>query len=310
MPESLEFRLVDAFAVSAYSGNVAGVILNADGLTDDQMVAIAREFNASETTFVLEPTTRDAGVRFRWFTPGCEVDFCGHATLGGVHALLQAGRFSHALKEPGTLLPIESKSGILTVRVEMHGDSQEDFTIWLDMPHCEPKEKPVVVPAIIKQLRLTEDDVDPVIPAIRTQDDDVILALKNLPTLLGLHPPMTELGRYCKKNGIRGVCVATTNVLSAATAVQSRFFAPAVGIDEDPVTGSVHGPLGLHLVKSGIVKMKDGTADFHCAQAKSGGRAGVVRVVVTQSAGGETHVRIGGRCVTTASGTLRELPAK
>jgi len=308
MPESLEFRLVDAFALSAYSGNVAGVILNADGLTDDQMVAIAREFNASETTFILEPTTRDAGVRFRWFTPGCEVDFCGHATLAGVQALLQAGRFSHALKEPGTLLPIESNAGILTVRVEMHDEPQEGYTIWLDMPHCEPKEQPVVVPAIIRKLGLSEDDVDPAIRAIRTRDDDVILAVKNLPTLLGLRPPMTELGRYCEKNRIRGVCVTTTNVLSAATAVQSRFFAPAVGIDEDPVTGSVHGPLGLHLVESGIVKLEGGVADFHCAQAKAGGRAGLVRVVVTQSAGGEKHVRIGGRCVTTASGTLHELP--
>src|SRR6266404_6667615 len=93
----LEFRLVDAFALSPYSGNVAGVILTADGLTDRQMQLIAAEFNASETTFILPATRPDAAVRFRWFSPGCEVNFCGHATLGGVHALLETGRFTREL---------------------------------------------------------------------------------------------------------------------------------------------------------------------------------------------------------------------
>ncbi|HVP13468.1 MAG TPA: PhzF family phenazine biosynthesis protein [Phycisphaerae bacterium] len=309
MPENLEFKLVDAFAISPYSGNVAGVILKADGLSDRQMQLIAREFNASETTFILEPTVRDAAVRFRWFTPGCEVGFCGHATLGAVHALLETGRFAHALKEPGTVLPIETKSGVLTIRTERHGD-QGAYTIWLDMPHCEPKRGPVVVPTLAKYLNLPVEAVDPAIPAIRTQDDDVILGVRELPTLLGLQPSMAELARYCSKERIRGVCVTTTNVLSAATAVQSRFFAPAAGVDEDPVTGSVHGPLGLHLVNSGLVPMVGGTADFLCAQAKGGGSAGVVRVVVTDTASGKRHVRIGGRCVTTASGILERLPTE
>jgi PhzF family phenazine biosynthesis protein len=310
MVEALEFKLVDAFAVSPYTGNVAGVILKADGLTDAQMQAIAREFNASETVFILEPSSREASVRFRWFTPGCEVDFCGHATLGRVHGLLEAGRFAHALKEPGTVLPIESKAGILTVRIEAPPSPDQPYSIWLDMPNCEPKAQPVVVPPLAKHLGLPNDAVDPAVPPIRTQDDDVILGIKDLQTLLGLTPSMAELGRYCRKQRIRGVCVTTTNVLSAATAVQSRFFAPACGVDEDPVTGSVHGPLGLHVVNSGIVELQAGTADFLCAQAKAGGRAGVVRVVVTRSAGGELSVRIGGACVTTASGTLQRLPGE
>jgi PhzF family phenazine biosynthesis protein len=309
MPQNLEFKLVDAFAVSPYSGNVAGVILQADGLTDRQMQLIAREFNASETTFILEPTVRDAAVKFRWFTPGCEVGFCGHATLGAVHALLETGRFAHALKEPGTVLPIETKSGVLTIRTESHAEKGA-YTIWLDMPHCEPKRGTVVVPYLAKYLNLPLDAVDPAIPAIRTQDDDVILGIRDLPTLLSLEPSMADLARYCRKERIRGVCVTTTNVLSAATAVQSRFFAPAAGIDEDPVTGSVHGPLGLHLVTSGIIPLMGGTADFFCAQAKGGGSAGVVRLVVTESTSGIRHVRIGGRCVTTATGVLNLLPAE
>jgi PhzF family phenazine biosynthesis protein len=309
MPDNLEFKLVDVFALSPYSGNVAGVVLDAGALTDKQMRAIAAEFNASETTFILPPTTGDAAVRFRWFTPACEVDFCGHATLGGAHALFESGRFTHALREPGTVLPIECKAGILSLRTEEHPNPDMPYTIWLDMPHSEAANEAVIVPTLAHRLGLAEDAIDPAIPAIRTRDNDVILAVQNLQTLLQLQPPMAELARYCAKNRIRGVLVTTRNVLSAATVVQSRFFAPAAGVDEDPVTGSVHGPLGLHLVNSGVVPMVGGRVDFYCAQAKAGGRAGLVRVVVTQSGEhDEKHVRIGGSCVTTASGTLHELP--
>ncbi len=327
MPEQLEFKLVDAFARVAYSGNVAAVVLDADVLSDSQMRAIAAEFHASETTFVLRPTSRDAAVRFRWFTPDCEVDFCGHATLAAVHALLEEGRFTHTLDQPGTILPIDSRSGILTVRTERlmsrpqataaPGEIEANIrltepsrpmTLWLDMPRCEPKKSRVILPPLLQYLNLGADMIDSAIPPIRTQDDDIIVAVTNLPDLLELQPVMSDLARYCRKEGIRGVLVTTTNVLTPATVVQSRFFAPAVGIDEDPVTGSVHGPLGLHLVNSGIVSMIDGRADFHCAQAKAGGRAGLVRVVVTQDREDRKHVRIGGVCMTTAAGVLQRLP--
>lgn len=309
MPDIYEFRLVDAFALSPYSGNVAGVILDADGLSDRQMQAVAAEFNASETTFILPPTTRDAAVRFRWFTPGCEVNFCGHATLGGVHALLESGRFVHVLREPGTVLPIETRAGTLTVRTELHPKPDGPYTIWLDMPHCEPKKAAVVLPPLVRKLGLPDDAVDMSIPPVRTQDDDVILAVNSLSALLELQPPMAELARHCRDQRIRGVMVTTRHALSTATAAQSRFFAPASGVDEDPVTGSAHGPLGLHLVNCGVVPLTNGKADFLCAQAKGGGRAGVVRVVVTRGgAGDETQVRIGGSCITTAGGTLVSLP--
>jgi len=334
MTTELEFKLVDAFALSPFTGNVAGVILRADGLMDRQMLAVASELGASETAFVLEPTDREAAIRLRWFTPGSEVDFCGHATLAAVHALLEAGRFSHGLAEPGTILPIETKTGVLTVRTERNAapkpaveqspvdrssppgagapaESPERMlpdTIWLDMPHCEPAREPVNVPAVARPLGLDPSALDPALPPIRTQDADVILAVRDLPVLLGLQPQMTELGRTCRRSRIRGVCVTTTNVLSSATAVQSRFFAPAAGIDEDPVTGSVHGPLGLHLVRSGVVPMSGGRADFFCAQARAGGRAGLVRVIVSGSEEDGRKVRIGGRCVTTTGGTLRRPP--
>lgn len=309
MADTLAFKLVDAFTRSPYGGNVAGVVFDADGLDDRQMQAIAAEFNASETTFILKPESRDAALRFRWFTPGCEVGFCGHATLAGVHALLEDGRFAGAFREPGTILPIETRSGILTVRVE-RGAAGQPATIWLDTPHNEPKAQPVILPPLLHHLGLPGDVVDPALPAIRTHDDDVIVAVRELPVLLAMTPNMGELAAHCRRERLRGVMVTTTRTLSAAVVAQSRFFAPAAGIDEDPVTGSAHGPLGLHLVRSGVVGLMNGRADFHCAQAKAGGRAGLVRVVVTQDNEQTWFVRVGGTCVTTASGMLVALPMR
>jgi trans-2,3-dihydro-3-hydroxyanthranilate isomerase len=304
MPREYEFLLVDAFSRSAFSGNVAGVILDARELSDQQMQSIASEFNASETTFVLPPTTGDAAIRFRWFTPGVEVRFCGHATIAGVHALRETDRLPRWVDEDEPVLRIETLSGIVPARIEESPDLAQPCTVWLDMPHCAPKKIPVNITMVCKNLGITPGDLDPEFPAFRTGDDDIMLAVRSIQTLLEMQPPMGELKRYCEQNRLRGVFVTTRQTLSKAVVVQSRFFAPAAGIDEDPVTGSAHGPLGLHLVEHGIVHMNDGRADFHCAQAKAGGRAGLVRVVVSESHDGSKSVRIGGTCITTTRGTI------
>jgi len=306
MDDGLAFRLVDAFTLTPYAGNVAGVILRADGLSDEQMQAIAAEFNASETTFVLPATTDGGDVRFRWFTPGCEVRFCGHATLAGVHAVLEAGRFAEVQARPGTALRVETRTGILSLCVEPQGDAVPS-TIWLDMPPVRFSKTPVAPPVMARHLGVSPNAFDPELPAVRTEDD-VMLAVRDLGTLLEMQPPMADLKRYCEKERIRGVFVTCRETLSRATVVQSRFFAPAAGVDEDPVTGSAHGPLGVYLVEHGVVELVDGRADFYCGQSKAGGRAGLVRVVVTER-DGERQVRIGGSCVTTARGRLARLPA-
>jgi len=304
------FQLVDAFAASAYSGNVAGVVLDADGLSDRQMQAIAAELNASETTFVLNPTVADAGLRFRWFTPACEVNFCGHATLAGVHALLESNRVPAG--SPGedafAFPPLETRSGILSVAIQRSATHAGPPTLWLDMPHCEPLRDPVNVPTVCRHLGLDPGLLDPVFRPITTADRDVMLAVRDITTLLGLTPAMGDLSRYCKGERLRGVFVTTTAALTRGVAAHSRFFAPAFGVDEDPVTGSAHGPLGLHLVRCGIVPAIDGRAEFLCSQSKAGVRSGTVRVIVDLTADRTPRVCIGGACVTTARGTLAELP--
>ncbi|MEE8170819.1 MAG: PhzF family phenazine biosynthesis protein, partial [Phycisphaerae bacterium] len=256
----LDYRVVDAFTWEAYSGNPAGVVLDARELNDLQMQRIAREINAAETTFVLPADGTDAAVRFRWFTPGCEVDFCGHATLAAVHALIEDGRFSHLMQEPGIVLPVACRIGTLTVRTEFQGDDRAKTLYWLDVPDTELQRAPVSAEAVLPHLGASPDDLARRLPIVMTRDRDLIIGIAELACLLQLQPDFQKLGDFCRKQRVRGVCVTTPQTLTPTVAFHSRFFAPAFGVNEDPVTGSLHGPLAVHHVRCGTFSLVNGRA--------------------------------------------------
>ncbi len=118
MPNSIRYWVIDSFANGRYSGNPAGVVLEADALNDEQKQAIAREINASETAFVSRTNDLHRSPLVRWFTPACEVEFCGHATLAAAHALYDCGALSvkHDSVEP--TVRFESSAGVLALRAE------------------------------------------------------------------------------------------------------------------------------------------------------------------------------------------------
>jgi trans-2,3-dihydro-3-hydroxyanthranilate isomerase len=302
MPD-VPFAIIDAFTAEPFAGNRAGVVLDADELSDEQMQTIAAELNCSETAFVLRPSGQ-AAVRIRWFTPAVEVDLCGHATLAAVYALMRAGRFTHLLKPPGSILPIETRSGVLSVRTQRSDEEGLPTLIWLDLPDPRLRTKAINVLVLSRLLGIDSGDIDSRHPICQSSADDLIVMIKELSCLLGMQPRFAELGEFCRQNGLRAACVTTTNTLSKAVVAHSRFFAPAVGIDEDPVTGSVHGALGVYLVEQKLVPIVDGKAVMLCAQGAAGGRAGNVYVVVDQDKSGAMRVRIGGACAHTVSGTL------
>ena len=158
--------IIDAFTSEPCAGNSAGVIVDADGLTDLQMQAIAREINSAETTFITQPVDSSALVNFRWFTPAREVEFCGHATLAGVHALLETGRFKPPIGGGDATLRIETRfRGIVSIRVEQPADSRRKHSIWIDMP--PPTLRPCHLP-IAEVVGLVGGDrsvLDPELPA-------------------------------------------------------------------------------------------------------------------------------------------------
>jgi PhzF family phenazine biosynthesis protein len=297
------YFVIDAFASDRFTGNPAAIVLDADSLDEKTMQRVAAEFNLSETTFALSPRGPhgNPAVRFRWFTPTTEVRMCGHATVAGVHALLEAGRLRH--EQPSTELRIETKAGTLTAFVEAIPGSDAERMIWLALPDASltPYAFDGLDWSVVPPL---SDHRDFELPAVRTQDDDLIVFVHDVAALNELRPDFRRLADMLTAGSLRGLCVATVRTLTPSIHVQSRFFSPHYGIDEDPVTGSVHGPLAAYLVERGIVALHNGLAGLTCVQGIPGGRTGLLHALVQPHAGGRANVRIGGRAVTTMTGTV------
>jgi PhzF family phenazine biosynthesis protein len=303
MADTVQFRLVDAFAEQAFTGNPAGVVLDADELSERQMQAIAREVNASETAFLSGANDLHNPPRLRWFTPTAEVGFCGHATLATAHAWSELLGFRALLGRSEPKIEFETAAGVLTLTPEIISEREERLVWWLAMPDPSLKPDRTNPMKMTRLLGLTMDDLEPAAPIMRTRDDDVILLIRSWKALVEMKPDFQTLVELSEQNRIRGFCVATRETLSDFAHVASRFFAPAVGINEDPVTGSVHGPLAVFLTVNELVPMTSSRAALTCLQGQPGGRGGVVRALVEPSSNGY-RVSVGGICHTTIRGDM------
>lgn len=207
---------VDAFTSRPFAGNPAAVCVLALQRDDEWMQNVAREMNLSETAFVLRETTADAWA-LRWFTPVAEVDLCGHATLATAHVLFEDG---HAPLHAE--IRFSTRSGTLTAR-------SDGGRIVMDFPAMPPAAAPAT-PGLLEALGL-----DASIPTfIGRNASDWIVALADAEQVRALAPDFLRLAAI----DARGVIVTAPG--DATCDFVSRFFAPAVGVPEDPVTGSAH----------------------------------------------------------------------
>ncbi len=202
---------VDAFTDQVFSGNPAAVIPLKEWPDTEILQKIAAENNLSETAYFKKQES--GSFKIRWFTPLTEVDLCGHATLASAHVL-----FNHLGFSEGQIR-FDSNSGELTVR-------KEENVYWMDFPANPPK--PIPVPKLIPEAIGT-------IPIYCGVNTDLLVLVQDQETIRNLKPDLLIL----KKMEVRGVIVTAVCIDGEADFV-SRFFGPAVGVDEDPVTGSAH----------------------------------------------------------------------
>jgi len=205
----LKIYQIDAFAEKVFEGNPAAVIPLQNWLPDEIMQKIALENNLSETAFFVSVET---GFHIRWFTPVAEVDLCGHATLATAHVL-----FNH-LNYAENEISFQSRSGILKVK-------KERDLIVLDFPASKISE--IEIPENLK----STFNIQP-IKCIKGRDD-LMLFFENEEDITNLKPDFQKI----IQSKTRGVIVTAK---SEKYDFVSRFFAPAVGVNEDPVTGSAH----------------------------------------------------------------------
>jgi len=208
----MEIYQVDAFSDSLFSGNPAAIIPLKKWLNSDDMQQIASENNLSETAFFVKDKVDE--FKIRWFTPETEVDLCGHATLATAHVL-----YEHLEFDDTKTINFHSHSGRLTVE-------KVDDMYWLNFPSKPPKavSPPKLLPEAIGTI--------PVYTGVNT---DLLVLVENETMVRKMSPDLVIL----KRLDVRGVIVTARSDDKHFDFV-SRFFAPAVGVPEDPVTGSAH----------------------------------------------------------------------
>jgi PhzF family phenazine biosynthesis protein len=254
---------VDAFTAKPFAGNPAAVCILPQPMDEQWMQNVAREMNLSETAFLLRQAD---GFQLRWFTPAVEVDLCGHATLASAHTLWEKGDL-----KPNEQARFFTRSGILTA--ERQGDWIEmDFPAKPEESASEPERLAQALGVQIKYLGKNQFDY-----LVEVDLEEIVRNLK---------PDFTRLGTL----PVRGVMVTSLSSSPGYDFV-SRFFAPRVGVNEDPVTGSAHcclGPFwGNRLHKNELVAYQ------------ASPRGGVIKIRLMGS-----RVILGGQAVTVLRGEL------
>jgi trans-2,3-dihydro-3-hydroxyanthranilate isomerase len=295
-----KLRHVNAFTAKRFGGNPAGVVPEAAGLDPETMQAIAREMNLSETAFVLPATVRGADLQIRWFTPTSEVPLCGHATIASFHVLSEEGM--HGMRRSGMYrFRVQTRSGVLRVVV----DRQFSGTvIEFQLPFPKFKVLSKLSPLLLKAIGAQKRDLDLRLPIVK--ESYLYLPVEKRYRLWSMVPDMAALEEACRKLKVLGVCVLTLDTVESSSAVHSRFFAPSVGVPEDPVTGSANGPLGIYLHQFAMHRgiplpslwLPDGRIEYIGEQGDVMKRSGRVKIRLEAGPRKLKSVAIAGEAVT------------
>jgi len=300
------FRQVDVFTSTPYLGNPLAVVLDGSGLSDDEMQRFARWTNLSETTFILPPTQAGADYRVRIFTPGGELPFAGHPTLGSCHAWLEAGG------QPKHKDMIVQECAVGLVNIRRHG-VQLAFAA---PPLTRSTPEAALLARVAAALGI---ETRQILAAQLLNNGPVFLGLllDKPDTVLGLEPDHLALKTMKQKVGVAAVMptpeapvlIARSNREARAFAdhaddhpesappdLEVRGFVAPSGVNEDPVTGSLNASLAQWLMADGYMPDR-----YVASQGTCLGRAG--RVHLVRDASGQ--VWVGGQVVTCVDGVVR-----
>ncbi len=277
------FKQVDVFTATPYFGNPVAVVLDGDGLDTAAMQRFAQWTNLSETTFLLPPTQAGADYRVRIFTPGGELPFAGHPTLGSCHAWLEAGG------KPAQSDFVVQECAIGLVRIRRNGNK----LAFAAPPLKRSNPSPAVLAQVAGALGLKAKQVI----ASQVLDNGPVwhgLLVDSAQTVLSLDPDHAQLKALGYKAGVVNVGVAAAGESEPGVVV--RAFAAPIGVNEDPVTGSFNASLAQWLMGEGLAPER-----YLASQGERLGRAG--RVYVERDAQGQ--VWVGGESVSCISGQVR-----
>ena len=266
----------DSFSNKKFFGNPAGVVYKADGLAEVDMQRIARELNNSETAFIFSSDSKEYDVHVRFFTPLREVPICGHATIAAHYVIALENNYKEK-----TCIRQKTGAGILPVEIEPIDNSYNvimtqgkvEFGDIIDGKNLD---------RLVSALGIDNDDLIKEAPVqiVSTGHSKVMIGIKDYKQLHNLRPDMKELNKLSDIINCNGYFVFTFDSKEKDILLKGRMFAPAIGIEEDPVTGNANGPVGAYIVKYNLVKIENDNLNFSAKQGMSIDREGTINVNV------------------------------
>ena len=289
----LAYEIVDVFTDRPFTGNPLAVVLGADGLSTEQLQALAREFHLSETTFVLPVSAPGATYRVRIFTPETELPFAGHPSVGTAVTLARQGAFG--LGDSGvTEVVQECGAGLLPIQVYADGRA----TLTGDTPTLGPELDPA---PLLEVVGLTAADLAG--PPPRTAGCGLAW------TFLSVRPDaVTRAGLNAdaaRRNGVEEVVVFAWD--AARSTSHARAFVPGSGVPEDPATGSAALGFGVYAVASGLLP-GEGRSSYVIHQGAELHRPSTLECTVTAAAGAAVGATVTGTVVPIATGEIAVPP--
>ena len=293
------YHTTDVFTTSPFGGNPLAVLPDARGLTDEQMISIAREFNYSESVFVFPPVNAANTRRVRIFTPGAELPFAGHPTVGTAFVLAATGEIE--LTGDETRIIFEEEVGPVGVLIK--SDMGKPYFAQLTAAK---------IPAMINDkydagtladiISLRVEDVATGTLAIEAWSAGVpflFVPVKSREALARSRVRMDAWERTLKDSVAPEIFVFA---IEDDDVIRARMFAPTLGISEDPATGGAVTALGGYLARRSAVR--DGMLRYSVHQGVEMGRPSLLELEVDVAQGGVSAVRVGGASVLVSSGTL------
>ncbi len=241
---------VDAFTDKLFGGNPAAVVFNAESLSDIEMKQITREMNLSETAFILP--SEIGNFCLRYFTPsGNEIKFCGHATVGALHAIASENEFG--ITKAGTYpLKVETNSGLMDMLVDYK--KENEISIQFNSPEIDLVIDKYSHEVNGEALGIDIQLIDKSVPVMRDRTNNyVYLKVKSLKDLERINYDVKKAYDFAFKDGTIIFCIMVNETFDKKNQIHSRCFAPLVGVSEDPATGSAQGALAAYALLNKLI---------------------------------------------------------
>jgi PhzF family phenazine biosynthesis protein len=291
---------VDAFTDVPFGGNPSAVVLNANHVSDEVIRQLSKELGVGQTVFVSDSGVADT--RFRFVVSGGEMAFSGSLTVAAVHAMVEEGIID--TPRDVSTVSVETRAGVLSVDIVKNEETNKpEIQIIAKKPEFlrtyDPRK-------YAEALGLSLADIVPSSPiqTVNTGTPQLMIHVATLKALERIHPVWDRLTELGKNSDYVSIQVFTRETLEPTSDVHARHFAPSLGINEDPVTGSAAASMGCYIIRRGLMEPSYPVTSIVVEQGHSMGRPGKVFVEVRGDSEDIQQVKVSGTAVTVLKGTL------